>query len=69
MKSLVVLLLSLGVLCGRSFAAQEPLRVVNGDFSDLSELKPFGGHGWYEGVPAGWQVIIEDPALRGPHGS
>ena len=61
MKSLVVLLLSPGVLCGRSYAAQEPLRVVNGDFSDLSELKPFGGHGWYEGVPAGWQASSKTP--------
>ena len=61
MKSLLVLLASLCVLCGRSYAAQEPLRVVNGDFSDLSELKPFGGHGWYEGVPAGWQASSKTP--------
>ncbi len=61
MKSLVVLSLSLCFLCGRSSAAQEPLHVVNGDFSDLSELKPFGGHGWYEGVPVGWQTSSKTP--------
>lgn len=61
MKSLVVLSLSLCVLCGRSLEAQEPLRVINGDFSDLRELKPFGDHGWYEGIPAGWQSSAKTP--------
>jgi hypothetical protein len=61
MKSLVVLLLSLCGLGGSSPAAQEPLHVVNGDFSDLSELKSFGGHGWYEGVPAGWRASSQTP--------
>lgn len=32
------------------------LHVVNGDFSDLGGLKPFGGHGWHRGVPAGWKA-------------
>ncbi|MBM4088797.1 MAG: hypothetical protein FJ276_05110 [Planctomycetes bacterium] len=29
--------------------------VVNGDFSDLSGLEPLGGHGWHQGIPAGWK--------------
>ena len=37
------------------------LRVVNGDFSDLSGLKPHGGHGWHEGVPAGWKATAACP--------
>ena len=59
-KSLVLLALACS-LCGRRMPRQEPLRVVNGDFSDLSELKPFGGHGWYEGVPAGWKTSSKTP--------
>jgi hypothetical protein len=45
------------------FAADSPtqLRVVNGDFSDLSGLKPFGGSGWYQGFPAGWKSSAETP--------
>ena len=34
---------------------------VNGDFSDLSELTPFGGSGWYQGVPAGWRASSKTP--------
>ena len=37
------------------------LRVVNGDFSDVSGLKPFGGDGWYQGVPAGWKASSKNP--------
>lgn len=46
-----------------AFAADAPgpLRVVNGDFSDLSGLKPFGGDGWYQGFPAGWKASTETP--------
>jgi hypothetical protein len=37
------------------------LGVANGDFSDLSGLKPHGGHGWYQGVPAGWKTSTKMP--------
>jgi len=37
------------------------LRVVNGDFSDLSGLKPQGEQGWLEGVPAGWKSTAAAP--------
>ena len=36
-----------------SGTATAQLRVVNGDFSDLSGLESQGG-GWYAGVPSGW---------------
>ncbi len=61
MKSTFFLFASLCVLCGHSSAAQGPLCVVNGDFSDLSELQPFGGSGWYQGVPAGWRASSKTP--------
>lgn len=32
------------------------LGVVNGNFSDLTGLKPHGEPGWHEGVPAGWKA-------------
>jgi hypothetical protein len=38
------------------------LRVVNGDFSDLSGLVPFGGHGWYQGIPTGWKASSKTPS-------
>lgn len=50
-----LLLTPLGVL----HAAE--LAVVNGDFSDLEGLKPFGGPGWYQGVPAGWTATSKTP--------
>jgi len=39
----------------------EELRVVNGDFSDLTGLKPHGGDGWHEGVPTGWKSSAAFP--------
>lgn len=60
-RLLAVLLTSLSVLCSNSFAAPQLLRVVNGDFSDLNGLKPYGGHGWYEGIPSGWQSSSKTP--------
>lgn len=49
----------------------EELRVANGDFSDLTGLKPHGGHGWHEGVPAGWKSTAAFPLYAvhtGPEG-
>lgn len=39
------------------------LRVVNGDFSDLTGLSAHSGApGWYDGVPTGWQTSATDTA-------
>ncbi|MCX7826717.1 MAG: hypothetical protein N2689_14335 [Verrucomicrobiae bacterium] len=54
MKNLLIPFVSLGVLCGHSLAAQGQLRVVNGDFSDLSGMTANGSDGWYAGLPKGW---------------
>ncbi|MFA6560647.1 MAG: glycoside hydrolase family 99-like domain-containing protein [Verrucomicrobiia bacterium] len=53
MKYLIILSASLSVLCGHSSAAQGPLRVVNGDFSDLAGMTQ-GQDAWYAGLPKGW---------------
>lgn len=39
-----------------------PLRIVNGDFSDLFGLSP-GAHGWQAGVPRGWESDSKDTAF------
>jgi len=36
------------------------LRILNGDFSDLSGLKPLGHIGWHHGVPAAWESSAKD---------
>lgn len=39
------------------------LRLVNGDFADLTGLSAHpGAPGWYDGVPAGWQTSAMDTA-------
>ena len=50
-----LLLAPLGALHAAGFG------VVNGDFSDLSGLKPHGDPGWHQGVPAGWQASSITP--------
>ena len=60
MNPAVTLLIALlfvppGVLCATD------LGVVNGDFSDLTGLKPFDSTGWYQGVPAGWKSSSKTP--------
>jgi hypothetical protein len=53
-------------------AHAEPLRVVNGDFGDLGGLTPHGGHGWHQGVPAGWKSTAPFPLYAidvGPNGT
>jgi len=50
-------------------AHAEPLRVVNGD---LGGLTPHGGHGWHQGVPAGWKSTAPFPLYAidaGPKGT
>jgi hypothetical protein len=68
MKSLFILFVSLSVLCGQPFAAQEPLRVVNGDFSDLSGMTQ-GQDAWYAGVPKGWIGSSGTYALHAKRGA
>ena len=41
-------------------SAPAELRVRNGDFSDLSGLKPLGHSGWHHGVPAAWESSAKD---------
>jgi hypothetical protein len=36
------------------------LRVVNGDFSDLTGLTSGDAHGWHGGVPADWESTAKD---------
>jgi len=36
------------------------LRVVNGDFSDLTGLTSGDAHGWHGGVPAGWVISAKE---------
>ena len=59
MKPTLILLTVLLLTVSGLLAAD--LCVVNGDFSDLSGLKPHGGHGWHEGVPAGWKATAAFP--------
>ncbi len=37
------------------------LRLVNGDFSDLTGLASTRGEGWYDGIPTGWRAAARDP--------
>ena len=39
-----------------------PLRIVNGDFSDLLGLSP-AANGWHAGVPRGWESDANDTAF------
>jgi hypothetical protein len=47
---------------------QAHLEVVNGDFSDLTGLKP-GNDGWYSGTPKGWAGAGEDYAVNSKYGA
>ncbi len=49
-------LLAVSLIAPHDSPQAADLRVVNGDFSDLSGMEPSGGHGWYQGVPAGWKA-------------
>jgi len=40
---------------------KEDLAVINGDFSDLSDLGSADVHGWRYGVPVGWMSTSMDP--------
>ena len=40
---------------------KEDLVVINGDFSDLSDLGSADVHGWRYGVPVGWMSTSMDP--------
>lgn len=48
------------VASGSPAAAQPELRIVNGDFGDLSGLKPVEHSGWHHGVPAAWEFTSMD---------
>lgn len=39
---------------------RQELRVLNGDFSDLSGLKPHGHDGWHHGIPTAWESTAKD---------
>jgi len=45
--------LCLAALVGSAATGQADLKVINGDFTDLTGLTP-GNDGWYAGVPKGW---------------
>jgi hypothetical protein len=62
-RHVLVILGTLLAICGRLEAVEQPadLQVVNGDFSDTSGLLPHGGHGWLQGVPAGWRATAAAP--------
>jgi hypothetical protein len=46
---------------GDSARPRGVLRLVNGDFSDLTGLSSTRGGGWHDGVPAGWRATASDP--------
>jgi hypothetical protein len=46
--------------CYHPQARATALRILNGDFSDLSGLKPHGHSGWHHGVPAAWESSAKD---------
>ena len=52
-KALIVLCIASSQAVAQNEAA---LEVVNGDFSDLSGMTGPDPHGWYRGMPAGWQA-------------
>jgi hypothetical protein len=58
-----VLILALLFGCAFTATAQtkEGLAVINGDFSDLSDLGSADVHGWRSGVPVGWMSTPMDP--------
>ena len=37
------------------------LKVINGNFRDLSGLTPLAGNAWYQGCPAGWKTSAKNP--------
>jgi hypothetical protein len=57
------LILALLFGCAATATAQtkEDLAVINGDFSDLSDLGSADVHGWRYGVPVGWMSTPMDP--------
>jgi hypothetical protein len=52
-------LLALSVAQAHAAPSSGQLRIVNGDFGDLSGLTAVGG-GWYGGVPHGWESTAKD---------
>ncbi len=52
-------LLFAGLVLAVPCAAQ--LRVINGAFGNTNGLKAYGGHGWFQGVPAGWRSSARSP--------
>ena len=58
MKNISTLLTALLLFQLASLPAAE-LRVVNGDFSDLTGPTSGDAHGWHGGVPAGWESSYE----------
>jgi len=52
-KALIMLCIASSQAVAQNEAA---LEVVNGDFSDLSGMTGPDPHGWYRGMPAGWQA-------------
>lgn len=69
MKYLIILFASLSVLCGDMSAAQGLLRVVNGDFNDLSGMTANGSDGWYAGLPKGWIGSVGTYAIHAKRGA
>jgi hypothetical protein len=62
------MVLSLVALLGLAATVQASLKVVNGDFSDLTGLTP-GNDGWYSGMPNGWTGSNGDYAINSVQGA
>ena len=62
------LALTIVLLLGLTATMQAHLKVVNGDFSDLTGLTP-GNDGWFSGTPQGWSGAGDNYAVNQKSGA